>query len=189
MTDSFSALPETAVITFNPEDPNKSFWTPVVGWTRGLAGFDPVTVIMGDGHMVHGKAIVVQSGSSEYVVDPNAKKTFYSVVDWLEYMKGAKPVSKPNRHTGVRRRTNLFIQFGTKVFINKSFWHFKTPKDEFLFAVEGGGEAPEDPRVQKINRDAFYKARKLLEVVPFEELFNTLEIEADEVDQEAEDLI
>jgi hypothetical protein len=190
MTDSFQAAPGTFVVLFNPQDPENPDHFPVVGWTRGLSGYDPITIVPEDGVMEFGKAIQLDHGDLVVVVDPTAKKTFWSLEAWLEYMKGAKPVAKPNKETGIRRRVNLHIQFGEKTYVNKSFWHFKTPSDSFLFELEGGESAPDDARVSKINRDTYYKARKNLEVVPYADLFNVTESAmVEDIDEEAEDLI
>lgn len=187
MTDSFQAAPGTEIVRFDPEDPENPDHFPVIGWTRGLSGYDPITIVPEDGVMEFGKAILLED---RCVVDPTAKRTFFGLSLWLEYMKGAKPVAKPNKETGVRRRVNLHIQFGDKTYVNKSFWHFKTASDSFLFELEGGEGAPDDARVTKINRDTFYKARKNLEVVPYADLFNVTESAmAEEIDEEAEDLI
>lgn len=188
MTDSFAAQPGTFVLVYNSEEPTARKMIPVVGWQKGLSGFDPITVVAEDGRMIFGKAVLIWNAEtgSEFVTDPTSKMTFDDVDDWLAYMKGAKPVAKPNAETGIRRRVNLFIQFGKKEYVNKSFWHFKTPSDEFLFTLEGGMEAPEDARVTKINRDTFFNARKLLEVVPFDDLFNTSVGSAPEPDEDDE---
>jgi hypothetical protein len=173
MADSFTALPRTFVVSFDSNDPDGRNMIPVMGWAKGLSGYDPITVVPEDGRMVFGKAICLMTDDDVVIVtDPISKKTFYDINDWLSYMKGAKPVAKPDVNTGVRRRVNLYIQFGDKTYVNKSFWHFKTPSDEFLFTLEGEQEAPDDARVQKINRDAFYNARKTLDVMPYDDLFN-----------------
>lgn len=188
MSDSFAALPRTFVLFFDSEAPDDPFALPVIGWTKGLSGFDPITVVPEDGRMTFGKAICIYTEEGVAIVtDPIAKNSFSGVEEWVKYMKGAKPVAKADTKTGLRRRVNLFIQFGSKVFVNKSFWHFKTPSDEFLFTLEGGEESPEDVRVQKINREAFFNARKTLEVIPYDDLFNTTEVIQPEHD--FEDLI
>ncbi len=179
MSDSFTASPGTFVLIYDPNIPEKqSSAIPVMGWTKGLSGFDPVTVVPEDGRMTFGKAILTTYDDEPFITDPISKMTFNSVEDWVTYMKGRKPVAKPNAETGKRRRTNLFIQFSEKKYVNKSFWHFKTSSDEFLFELEGGADAPDDPRVQKINRDSFYVARKLLDVLTYDDLFNTVKVES-----------
>lgn len=189
MSDSFPAQANTVVIQFDPETPKIPDTFPVIGWAKGLSSYDPITIVPEDGRMIFGKAIQMDSNGATVIVDPIAKKTFWSLESWVTYMEGTKPVAKPDATTGVRRRVNLYIQFGTKTFVNKSFWHFKTPSDEFLFTLEGGEEAPDDVRVQKINRDAFYSARKTLDVMLYDDLFNTTETFPAHDEDDGEDLI
>jgi hypothetical protein len=96
-------------------------------------------------------------------------------------------VEDKNAITGVDL-TALDILRTDKCYRSKSFWHFKDESGlEFLFTIESGKEIPNDHRVVKINREAFFERRRSLPVVDTALLFNGVEIAPPEADAAPDD--
>jgi hypothetical protein len=158
---------------------------PVIGWEKILGRWEPVCfpeTFRSERPMCI--EIPCENPDAPNFYDVETKTYFDNHDDWLAFYEGKAPEA-PGPAKRSKTRSGLRVTFGTKVYKNKSFWHFKTEQDEFLFELEGDETCPDDPRVEKINRDQFFKARKMMDVLTMPELLGA----APETDSEVEDLI
>lgn len=160
---------------------------PIIGWEKLLHSWEPIC-FPPTAHTNKMICYAIPNPEGGYFYyDPNLRDTFYDSVEWASQYEGKEPEIEPE--TQKQARSNLHVAFGNKVYKNKSFWHFKTPSDEFLFELDGEQTCPDDPRCEKITRDQYFKARKLMDVLTLDELLAATDMPNDDTDQEAEDLI
>ncbi len=90
------------------------------------------------------------------------------------------------------------ITFGSKTYKLTSSWHFKDDDTEFVFQLPGDANAPDDERVQKVNRDGFVDLSKRLPTKSYDVVLGlkpdtkpepTPEPETQSADQDALDLV
>ena len=162
------AAPGTYVISLMADD--LLAWFPVIGWEKMLGRWEPVCfppeAIRSDKPTCYLLPAENQAVNPN-VYDPTARRTFEDLKDWQEFYEGEIPEKSP---LGATFEIGTPVTFGSKIYKNKSFWHFKTTNAEFLFELDGNETCPDDPRVQKINRDEFFKARKLIHTIGLHEV-------------------
>lgn len=164
-------------------------WCPVIGWEKRLTVWEPICF----------PVLPRDLGPTLYFIpdptdpdnpslyDPRANRLFRDTESWSDFYDGSEPVPV---ESGLEFDIGSPVTFGDKAYKNKSFWHFGTVKAEFLFELDGGETCPDDPRVSKINREAFFNARKTMPVVVRDEVIRMARQDiAPEIDSEVEDLI
>lgn len=109
------------------------------------------------------------------VLHPDSRTLFSDVADWESFAtsnnldstpaaatsKGPATTAAPAGDPGAHRPIN----FGTKTFKTKSFWHW--PDGNSIFEIEPEMPYPDDPRVVKIKRDEYaeFKRQKQVDVI------------------------
>jgi hypothetical protein len=88
-----------------------------------------------------------------YITHPASQKVFESVDLWTAYIDGEAIVTDTSGTTEGTAPDNRPINFGTKSYSTKSYWHW--PTANAIFEIEGKAEYPDDPRVLKIKREEF----------------------------------
>lgn len=143
---------------------------PIIGWEKQLGRWEPIcfpTEVIRSEDPICYLIPRIDYPDEPQIFDPKSKKSFPSLSLWAKFYQGQAPVKT---ETGEVFEITTPVTFGLGVYKNKSFWHFKTAKAEFLFELEGGETYPDDPRVRKITRAEFFSARRMIPVVSREEV-------------------
>lgn len=140
-----------------------------------------------DGRPVVGWHVGTDDQQDELFVSPILLPEGFTVGPMKAVMPMKVTVEDKNAITGVDL-AGLEILRTDKAYKSKSFWQFKDPSGlEFLFVVDPEVEIPNDERVTKITRDAFFDRRKNLPVVDTDLLFSATEEEGVEPETETEE--
>lgn len=190
MSNTFPALAGTFLIQIDDTADAGYRLTPVIGWQATQGTRVAPLIAQAPIPLKHGTALVLPmwDGSEAMVSDPTHRATFDSIDEWVDFIlnradSSALPVGKSNA-------VGLNVVFDAeKSYSKTSWWHFRDGPNEFIFTLPKDSQVPDDPRIQKTNREAFALLKKTVNVVPVADLYVNYDEPAADLDAEAEDLV